>query len=527
MSFNNLPLAPNRDGIRKYRTVVFRGYDHNIGAQDGTIWDEANMTGDFYPVMGVRAPRFTTASAAAPNGIFSYDGLFWADGTSLKHNGITVGTVTDSPKQFAAMGDRIIILPDKLIYDCSEGTLTSMESSVSVSAAFRDGTYAGEEAEGNTVYAAGIDWADYFKVGDAVTISGSSEADNNKTAIIREIDGNEMRFYEHSFTNHAAQSISFARTVPDLDYICVNENRAWGCAGDTIYASKLGDPTNWNVFDGVATDSFAVDAGSDGVFTACCSFLGYPIFFKEDHIYKVYGSKPANFQVMGSASLGVLEGSSKSLAIAGEVLFYLSRVGIVAYSGGVPENISQPLGLVKYTAAVGGSDGRKYYASMRASGTWNIFVYDTETGLWHKEDATQAAGWAYSNGNLYCLTADGLIITVNRQDSAIPGAAMEENIPSYVEFGDFVEDDPNRKGTSKLQLRGEIDAGAALVVKIRFDSSGDWLTVATLTSTVKRSWYLPIVPRRSDHFRIRLEGVGGWRLYSLVRESYSGSELRA
>jgi len=46
-----------------------------------------------------------------------------------------------------------------------------------------------------------------------------------------------------------------------------------------------------------------------------------------------------------------------------------------------------------------------------------------------------------------------------------------------------------------------------------------------LTATAKRSFYLPIIPRRSDHFRIKIKGTGGWRLYSLVRENYSGSEV--
>ena len=85
-----------------------------------------------------------------------------------------------------------------------------------------------------------------------------------------------------------------------------------GCGaakGDTVYASKLGDPFNWNVFDGLSTDSYAVDVGSAGDFTACCSYLGYPCMFKEEHIYKVYGDKPSNFQVMGSASWGWKRGA--------------------------------------------------------------------------------------------------------------------------------------------------------------------------------------------------------------------------
>ena len=67
-----------------------------------------------------------------------------------------------------------------------------------------------------------------------------------------------------------------------MDFICENENRLWGCKEDTIYSSKLGDPFNWNVFDGLSTDSYAVNVRIDGDFTACCSYLGYPVFFKEE-----------------------------------------------------------------------------------------------------------------------------------------------------------------------------------------------------------------------------------------------------
>lgn len=131
-------------------------------------------------------------------------------------------------------------------------------------------------------------------------------------------------------------TLSVRRTVPDLLYVCENENRLWGCDKTTIYASKLGDIFNWNVYDGLDTDSYSVDTGSAGSFTACVSYLGYPIFFKEEHIYKVYGSIPSNFEIMGSATLGVAEGSAGSLAVAGEILFSpLPGAGVMAYSGGI------------------------------------------------------------------------------------------------------------------------------------------------------------------------------------------------
>ena len=328
--------------------------------------------------------------------------------------------------------------------------------------------------------------------------------------------------------------MQLSRTVPELDYICENENRLWGCKGDTIYASKLGDIFNWNVFDGVATDSFAVDVASTGDFTACCSYLGYPCFFKEEHIYKVYGDKPSNFQVMGSASLGVEKGSDESLAIAGETLFYLSRTGIVAWSGGIPQSVSAAFGTQRFRNGVAGSDGTKYFVSLQdAQGVYQLFAFDTRTNLWHREDSTQAVGWGW-NEELYCLDATGKLWMNGNARSVPQGAVQEELVAWKAEWADFYEyttysssstATPEKKGIGKLLLRLELDEDASVQIDMQFDSDGVWRTVKTLQTEVKRSYYLPIIPRRCDHFSIRMTGNGGCRLYSLVREVYNGSEL--
>lgn len=549
MAMTNLPSLPHRDGIRKAVTQAFAGYDHNIGAGDGTIWDEGNMTSDWYPVMGTRRPRYTARTAAQPAGIYALEGLWWAAGNVLYHDNTVVCAVTAGEKRFAGMGKRLLVWPDKLVVTLGEDPDTHavthavrpLATSVTASCVIRDGTYAGEPAEANTIYSAGRDWSASFAPGDGVTITGASDPSNNKTAVIREIDGDELHFYENIFVNEGPAVLTLAREVPDLDFICVNENRCWGCAGDTIRASKLGDPTNWNVFDGLATDAYAVDAGSDGAFTACCSYLGYPVFFKEEHIYKVYGSRPSNFQLMGSATMGVKAGSHNTLAVAGETLYYLSRAGIAAYAGGVPENIAQAFGTDRFSGGAGGSDGLKYHVVMKHEGVtpeeYEHFVWDTKRAMWHREDTQKAVGFAFSDGELWMLAGDGKLMGLGLKD-APEGADAESGMVSFVETGDFTEGDPNRKGTSKLQIRGEIGGNAQaiseLVVKIRYDSGragspsdtdGTWETVCRMGVTVKRSWYLPIIPRRSDHFRLRFEGIGEWRIYSLVRENYAGSEI--
>ena len=524
-----LPKMRNEDSIRKSQTVTFGGLNHTLGASDGEIWDMRNMTCDFYPLLASRPPRYRLTTLTKPNGFYARDGLVWVDGTSLYVDGEKVGNVSDSQKTFASLGAYLVVMPDKLTYNRTTGEFKSMEVSWTGSVKLQDGTYAEEEAKANTIYARGANWSSLFNVGDAVTIEGCTKHEaNNFTPIIREIDGDYLRFYENTFVidegGDQEPSVTIKRTMPDLDFLVENENRLWGCKGDTIYASKLGDPFNWNVFDGLATDSYAVDVGSPGDFTAAFSYLGYPIFFKEEYIYKVYGAKPSNFQVMSSASLGVEKGSHKSLAIAGEILFYLSRAGIVAYSGGIPQLVSSEFGTQRFRNGVAGSNGSKYFVSLeRGDGTRHLFVYDTQMKMWVREDDTHVADWGWDR-ELHYMTVDGQLWITGNIRQVPQGSVRELAVESMAEFADFVEANPSKKGTSKLQLRLELEEGASVGVDIQFDSDGVWHRAETISTPGKRSYQIPILPRRSDHFRIRLNGTGQWRLYSLVRESYAGSD---
>jgi hypothetical protein len=200
------------------------------------------------------------------------------------------------------------------------------------------------------------------------------------------------------------------------------------------------------------------------------------------------------------------------------------------FTGGIPQPITHAFGMERYKNAVAGSDGLKYYISMQdGEDGWHLFVYDTQRGLWHEEDETHATHFAYSDGNLYFLGSDNAIwITGNIQDA--PSEAEEEAAFTWMaEFTDFTDDSPNKKGISKIQIRLELDAGASCTVKLQLDSSGTWITPqgGTLTENKKRSNTLAIIPQRADHYRIRLEGMGGCRIYSIAREYYQGSELKS
>lgn len=534
-----LPNMRYADRITKEKQVKFGGLNHTYGAGDGELWDMKNLTSDHYPLLATRMQRMKIHQLSASGGIYCREKLCWVDGRDFYYDGVKEGTLpTAGQKAFAALGIYIIIAPDMAYYNTEDGTFGQLAKAwTGSSLTFQNGSYKEEAAEANTIYAAGVNWSEYFSPGDGVTIEGCTKhPDNNKTPIIREIDGDKLYFYENTFvldgeegttayTENGALKIS--RIVPELHFLCENENRLWGCDGNTIYASKLGDPFNWNVYEGLATDSYAVDTGSAGSFTGCISYLGYPVFFKEDHIYKVYGSQPSNYQVMGSATLGLAAGSDRSLAVAGEILFYLSRAGIMAYSGGIPQPVGAAFGTAHFRNAVGGSDGLKYYVCMEDGQGTRLYVYDVQRRLWHIEDGSAAAGFVRQGSSLYMLLENGEVWQIGQGEDLPDGAEAEGPVEWMAEFGDFTEDDPNKKGVSKIQIRLELEDGASARVEMQFDSSDEWQPVGqVLTAERKQSFYLPIVPRRCDHYRLRLSGVGGCKIYSMVRESYSGSELR-
>lgn len=143
-----LPQMLYSDGIKKAKQTEFKGYNHNLYAQDGELWDMKNLTSDLYPLLSPRLPRYIVETLTKPNGFYAKDGMYWVDGTGFYADGEKKGDVADSRKQFTSIGAYIIILPDKKWYNRLTGEFGDMEASWSGSAKIQDGTYVGESAGG-------------------------------------------------------------------------------------------------------------------------------------------------------------------------------------------------------------------------------------------------------------------------------------------------------------------------------------------------------------------------------------------
>ena len=326
-------------------------------------------------------------------------------------------------------------------------------------------------------------------------------------------------------------AITVERKMPKLDFVIESENRLWGCrygvanngeVVNEIYASKLGDFKNWNCFMGISTDSYAASCGTDGQFTGAITHLGYPLFFKENCVHKVYGNYPANFQIQTTTCRGVQKGCEKSLAIVNETLYYKARSGVCAYDGSLPAEMSYAMGDQRYKNAVAGAHGNKYYISMQDdAGVYHVFVYDTSKGMWHKEDNLHADAFCACRDDLYCIDHNTKrIITMLGS-----GQKYAEPVEWMVETGEIGISSPDMKYISRITIRMSMDIGAEVAVYAQYDMSDIWEPLFTLVGTNLRSFSLPVRPKRCDYMRLRIEGIGGVKIYSLTKTIEEGSEL--
>ena len=374
-----------------------------------------------------------------------------------------------------------------------------------------------------------------FEVNDGVTISGvESEAlgDLNATMAIWAKGDNYIvvtGMLDEVTTQEAP--IKVERRMPNMDFVIESENRLWGCRyGESIsgemvneiYVSKLGDFKNWNCFMGISTDSYAASVGTDGQFTGAIAHLGYPLFFKENCVHKVYGNYPANYQIQTTTCRGVQKGCERSLAIVNEVLYYKARGGICAYDGSLPSEVSAALGEMSYSKAVAGSLGNKYYVSMLDSeGDYHLFVCDTLKGMWHREDDTQVAEFCNCRGDLYYIDyADRKIKTVRGTGRLDTSPVLWEAVT-----GPIGTDSPDKKYISRVDIRLLLSGGSRVSIYAEHDSSKDWEHVLTLNGLSLRSFAVPIRPKRCDHLRLKIVGVGDVKIFSICKTVEQGSDV--
>lgn len=387
-------------------------------------------------------------------------------------------------------------------------------------------------------------YSDVFHVGEYVNFVNLPGGDITHVAITAIDDSNyKLTFANGTFTNTGTFSdpvVKISQDIPDLDYICEKDNRLWGVSNsqensiynadtqsyDTftsraIYASALGDPTDWWNFSGIDSDSYQVAVGSEGDFTGICSYGNAVCCWKEDTLHKILGSYPSEYYMHTSHIEGVADGSYRSLTIVNEVLYYNGATGIYAYTGSTPSLIGYPLGTLYKDVSAGSNGLRWYFSGTKPDETQELVVYDLTHRIWTREDDSDAVAFAMIGSDMYML--------VNSNDIGVPSKIYlveqgdDPDVEWSAEFVPFDETALIRKHYLRIALRLDMAAGSHVTVEVSKDN-GTFQTLLDEDAVAAKAKVVQIPPNRVDRFTVRVSGTGNVRIREFMREFIPGSE---
>lgn len=115
---------------RSKKTIVqFLGVNYGEDGTDGQFAETKNLSSRMFPCLSQRVGREVQLwEYTAPSAVWYRDGLIVVDGAELKHNGVKVGTVSPGKKQFANVNTKVVIFPDKVMYDTESKEFRSLEA---------------------------------------------------------------------------------------------------------------------------------------------------------------------------------------------------------------------------------------------------------------------------------------------------------------------------------------------------------------------------------------------------------------
>ena len=281
--------------------------------------------------------------------------------------------VTDGKKALVGIGTKILIFPDKVAFDTADGSVSALG--------------AVWQAEGQSVQFAPCDAA-----GKAYEVSGYGKEEPEKPAdgqLFLKVEDEEhpwaststLEEYSASSGSWTAVPLEYCRITAagaqrlfaQWDTVTVQGTAAQQAGmwtkldgdlvvydvlenglrvrvspeGDHVYGTLVqsAESAQWTSLDGKETRSFAV---------------GYALFFKENTLHKLYGSKPSDFQLTSLRCRGVAKNAARSLCVLNETLYYLSPDGVMAWDGSIPTKVSGALDsgrLANVQSAVGSALG--------------------------------------------------------------------------------------------------------------------------------------------------------------------------
>ena len=169
-------------------------------------------------------------------------------------------------------------------------------------------------------------------------------------------------------------------TMPPLNAAVQHFERLYGICGDTLYVSCAGQCTNFTEGEDnqpITAGWRTVTSDSSG-FTAITSFDGKVVVFTENSMMTVRGTE-LPFSLSYEGDFGCASG--EMLATSGGSLYFISRDGVMMYSGNSVKNIGLPLG-TGFDPSYAKLSATNGMVMLFSGNEGMIYYYDTESGQW-------------------------------------------------------------------------------------------------------------------------------------------------
>ena len=543
--------------------TTFGGINRANGTPLGE-WDRLNgfdLTA--YPALRTCLPY---ARNGLPTGITGYTfrngSIVYtvSDGIYVGGEKTAIKGLTSGEKTLVSLGAYILILPDEALVNLAADPIsvsfpTSHELTDGVLYEYNSNQTKPTVAIFKRLYvdvAKGSEELSYYSEGDQIRVSytygGKKKTLTAKIDSIAEeeytADGcvsinldttmysDTYRFYiegKRMTTSRMVSRItgaSISRLMPKMDFIVEYNNRLWGCSSENheIYCSKLGSAVDWGTYDGISTDAWTATVGTDGDFTGACVYNGCILFFKENCVHSVYGTKASNFTITTYTVRGVQKGSSKSLCISEGLLYYKAPEGIFSFNGSASSRVDMKLSCDITQTACGTADDR-YIVMLMSDGT--AYYYDKLHSVWYTRYLADAISAHNIGGKLYAVTksddgtmgqvlltgADGMALRDSETAfEAVTGELCRGELMSASSYSRKALHTVIKKLTMSLEEWHQKGVSAVnFALAVQYDG-GDWQTVYSYDGTEEASdenivTLVPIIPMRCQRLRIKISGT--------------------
>ena len=301
--------------------------------------------------------------------------------------------------------------------------------------------------------------------------------------------------------------------APIFNDVTVFGNRVVGCRKKQICACAELNVAKWQNEKDEEADlingPFLKNYEMKSEFTACTTYKNRAIFFNEDEMFEFNGKNSSQFTLTKIADIGCL--NRNCLCETDGKLYFLSKGGLMRYTGSFPERVSDKISLFPqkenemFSSSIGGANG-KLYLRITQNGKTVVYTFDTKNGNFSKEDSVLAVCYASSSGKTF-FADKNCVYELDCEEESDAGCFDWEIVSQKIH-----NDNYKTRGCVNIELCMFNALPSRVEIFASFDEGEFEMIGASLFSGTK-TICIPVLHRQMRNLQIKLRGTGEARIH--------------